>query len=192
MAALEQQILRFDGPDAFREWIEENQNSSPGIWLVMAKKGSGQTTVTYAEALDVALAYGWIDGQARRVDEATYVQRFTPRRARSPWSLRNVRTAEEMIADGRMNPRGLAEVERARADGRWERAYSGPKTAEPHPDFLAALSANPAAHSFFETLNSQNRYAIYYRIQDAKRPETRARRIETFVDRLARGEKFYE
>ncbi|MET0843053.1 MAG: YdeI/OmpD-associated family protein [Mycetocola sp.] len=192
MAAVEQQTLRFDGPDAFREWIEENQDSSPGIWLVMAKKGSGQTTVTYAEALDVALAYGWIDGQTRRVDEATYVQRFTPRRPRSPWSLRNVRTAEEMIADGRMNPRGLAEVERARADGRWERAYSGPKTAEPHPDFLAALTGNPAAQSFFETLNSQNRYAIYYRVQDAKRPETRARRIETFVDRLARGEKLYE
>jgi uncharacterized protein YdeI (YjbR/CyaY-like superfamily) len=192
MAAVEQATLRFDGPGAFREWIEEHQDSSPGIWLVMAKKGSGQTTVTYAEALDVALAYGWIDGQARRVDEATYVQRFTPRRPRSPWSLRNVRTAEAMIADGRMNPRGLAEVERARSDGRWERAYAGPKTAEPHPDFLAALAANPAAGTFFDTLNSQNRYAIYYRIQDAKRPETRARRIEAFVDRLARGEKFYE
>lgn len=189
--AVEQETLRFDGPVEFRAWIEENQDSSPGIWLVMAKKGSGQTTVTYAEALDVALAYGWIDGQARRVDDATYVQKFTPRRARSPWSLRNVRTAEAMIADGRMRPRGLAEVERARADGRWERAYEGPKTAEPHPDFMAALERNPDAAAFFETLNSQNRFAVYYRIQDARRPETRARRIEQFVERLARGEKFY-
>lgn len=188
----DQETLRFDGPDDFRLWVEENQDSSPGVWLVMAKKGSGQTTVTYAEALDVALAYGWIDGQARRIDDATYVQKFTPRRARSPWSARNVRTAETMIADGRMKPRGLAEVERARADGRWERAYDGPKTAEPHPDFVAALEKNPDAAAFFETLNSQNRYAVYYRIQDAKRPETRARRIEQFIDRLARKEKFYE
>jgi uncharacterized protein YdeI (YjbR/CyaY-like superfamily) len=189
--AVEQETLRFDGPDAFRGWIEEHQDSSPGIWLVIAKKGSGQTTVTYAEALDVALAYGWIDGQTRSVDEATYLQRFTPRRQRSPWSLRNVGIVEAMIENGRMKPRGLAEVERARADGRWERAYHGPKTAEPHPDFLAALAANPQAAEAFETLNSQNRFAIYYRIQDAKRPETRARRIETFVDKLARGEKFY-
>lgn len=190
--AVEQETIRFDGPEEFRAWVEENQDSSPGVWLVMAKKGSGQTTVTYAEALDVALAYGWIDGQARRVDDATYVQKFTPRRARSPWSLRNVGTAEAMIAEGRMKPRGLAEVERARADGRWERAYEGPKTAEPHPDFVAALAANPEAAAFFETLNSQNRYAVYYRIQDAKRPETRARRIEQFIDKLARREKFYE
>ncbi|WP_411721242.1 YdeI/OmpD-associated family protein [Mycetocola sp.] len=191
MAALDQETIRFDDPDAFREWIEEHQDSSPGAWLVIAKKGSGQTTVTYAEALDVALAYGWIDGQSRSVDEATYVQRFTPRRPRSPWSVRNVGIAEAMIADGRMKPRGLAEVERARADGRWERAYHGPKNAEPHPDFLAALGKNPQAAEFFASLNSQNRYAIYYRIQDAKRPETRVRRIEDFVDRLARGEKFY-
>ena len=190
--ALEQETLRFDGPDDFRGWIEDHQDSSPGIWLVMAKKGSGQTTVTYAEALDVALTYGWIDGQAKRVDDATYVQKFTPRRPRSPWSLRNVRTAEAMIADGRMKPRGLAEVERAQADGRWERAYEGPKTAEPHPEFLAALEKNPEAAAFFETLNSQNRFAVYYRIQDAKRPETRARRIEQFVEKLARREKFYE
>ncbi|MET0842352.1 MAG: YdeI/OmpD-associated family protein [Mycetocola sp.] len=188
----DQETLRFDGPDDFRRWVEENQDSSPGVWLVMAKKGSGLTTVTYAEALDVALAYGWIDGQARRIDDATYVQKFTPRRARSPWSARNVRTAEAMIADGRMKPRGLAEVERARADGRWERAYDGPRTAEPHPDFVSALEKNPDAAAFFETLNSQNRYAVYYRIQDAKRPETRARRIEQFIDRLARREKFYE
>jgi uncharacterized protein YdeI (YjbR/CyaY-like superfamily) len=189
--AREQETIRFEGPDAFRGWIEQHQDSSPGVWLVIAKKGSGQTTVTYAEALDVALAYGWIDGQTRSVDEATYVQRFTPRRPRSPWSVRNVGIAEAMIADGRMRPRGLAEVERARADGRWDRAYHGPKNAEPHPDFLAALENNPEAAAFFSSLNSQNRYAIYYRVQDAKRPETRARRIEDFIERLARGEKTY-
>jgi uncharacterized protein YdeI (YjbR/CyaY-like superfamily) len=189
--AVEQETIRFDGPNAFRQWIEENQHLSPGIWLVIAKKLSGQTTVTYAEALDIALAYGWIDGQTRSVDEATYLQRFTPRRQKSPWSLRNVGIAEAMIADGRMKPRGLAEVKRARADGRWERAYQGPKNAEPHPDFLAALEQNPRAAEFFASLNSQNRYAVYYRIQDAKRPETRARRIADFIDRLSRGEKFY-
>ncbi|MCU1560189.1 YdeI family protein [Mycetocola sp.] len=189
--AREQETIRFEGPDAFRGWIEQHQDSSPGVWLVIAKKGSGQTTVTYAEALDVALAYGWIDGQTRSVDEATYVQRFTPRRPRSPWSVRNVGIAEAMIADGRMKPRGLAEVERARADGRWDRAYHGPKNAEPYPDFLAALENNPEAAAFFSSLNSQNRYAIYYRVQDAKRPETRARRIEDFIERLARGEKTY-
>jgi uncharacterized protein YdeI (YjbR/CyaY-like superfamily) len=189
--AVEQETIRFDGPNAFRQWIEENQHLSPGIWLVIAKKGSGQTTVTYAEALDIALAYGWIDGQTRSVDEATYLQRFTPRRQKSPWSLRNVGIAEAMIADGRMKPRGLAEVERARADGRWERAYQGPKNAKPHPDFLASLEQNPRAAEFFASLNSQNRYAVYYRIQDAKRPETRARRIADFIDRLSRGEKFY-
>lgn len=189
---IEQETMRFDGPQDFRAWLEENQDSSPGIWLVIAKKGSGQTTVTYAEALEVALPYGWIDGQTRSVDAATYQQKFTPRRARSPWSLRNRRTAEAMIEDGRMKPRGLAEVERARADGRWDRAYEGPKTAEPHPDFLAALEKNPEAAEFFSTLNSQNRFAAYYRIQDAKRPETRARRIENFIERLARHEKFYE
>ncbi|MCP2032400.1 uncharacterized protein YdeI (YjbR/CyaY-like superfamily) [Okibacterium sp. HSC-33S16] len=189
--ALEQETRRFDGQAEFRAWIEENQHSSPGVWLVMAKKGSGQTTVTYAEALDVALAYGWIDGQARRVDDETYVQKFTPRRPQSPWSMRNVKTAEAMIADGRMQARGLAEVERARADGRWERAYEGSKNAEPHPDFLAALEKNPEAAAFYTTLSSQNRFAIYYRIQDAKRSETRARRIEAFVEKLGRGEKFY-
>jgi uncharacterized protein YdeI (YjbR/CyaY-like superfamily) len=186
--AAEQPTIRFDGPEEFRAWVEENQNTSPGAWLVMAKKGSGQTTITYAEALDVALAYGWIDTQARRVDDETYVQRFCPRRPQSPWSMRNVKAAEAMIAEGRMKPRGLAEVERARADGRWERAYEGSKNAEPHPDFLAALEQNPEAAAFYTTLGSQNRFTIYYRIQEAKRPETRARRIANFVEKLARGE----
>ena len=191
MTAEEEDRRRFDGPDDFRAWLEENQDSSTAVWIELAKKGSGLTTVTYAEAVDIALAYGWIDGQARRIDDVIYMQRFTPRRPQSPWSAKNVQTAEAMIADGRMKPRGLVEVERARADGRWERAYEGSKNAAPHPDFLEALEKHPEAAAFFTTLNSQNRFAIYYRILDAKRPETRARRIESFVEKLARGEKFY-
>jgi uncharacterized protein YdeI (YjbR/CyaY-like superfamily) len=147
--------------------------------------------VTYEQALVAALEHGWIDGQAHRLDDDCYIQRFTPRRPRSPWSLRNCRRAEGMIAAGTMAPRGLAEVERARADGRWDRAYAGQRNADPHPDFLAALERNPAAREVYGTLNSQNRYAIYYRVQDAKRAETRARRIEKIVGMLARGEKLY-
>ena len=183
--------LRFDGYASFREWLVEHQDTSTGIWLLLAKKGSGLTTVTYAEALDAALEFGWIDGQAKGIDDATYMQRFTPRRPQSPWSSRNRVFAETMIVEGRMSPRGLAEVERARNDGRWDRAYDGPATAQPHPDFLAALEANPEAAAFYATLNSQNRFAIYYRVQQAKRDETRARRIADFVAKLARGEKFY-
>ena len=183
--------LRFDGYSSFREWLVEHQDTSTGIWLLLAKKGSGLTTVTYAEALDAALEFGWIDGQAKGIDDATYMQRFTPRRPQSPWSSRNRVFAETMIVEGRMAPRGLAEVERARNDGRWDRAYDGPATAQPHPDFLAALEANPEAAAFYATLNSQNRFAIYYRVQQAKRDETRARRIADFVAKLARGEKFY-
>jgi uncharacterized protein YdeI (YjbR/CyaY-like superfamily) len=180
---------RFDAPDAFRAWLTEHHDLSSGVWLTIAKKGSQTSTVTYAEALDAALQYGWIDGQARRCDDDTYLQRFTPRRQRSPWSLRNRRAAEAMIEEGTMAPSGLAEVERARADGRWDRAYEGQRNAEPHPDFLAALGQNPAATEFYATLNGHSRYAIYYRVQDAKRAETRARRIDNIVGMLARGEK---
>jgi len=183
--------LRFDGYLPFRAWLLENQETSKGIWVLLAKKGSGQTTVTYAEALDAALEFGWIDGQAKSIDDATYMQRFTPRRPQSAWSSRNRVFAETMIAEGRMAPRGLAEVERARKDGRWDRAYDGPATAQPHPDFIEALEANPAAAEFYATLNSQNRFAIYYRVQDAKRDETRARRIAGFIAKLEKGEKFY-
>lgn len=186
------ETLRFETPDAFRDWLRDNQDATPGLWVTIAKKGSAQLNLTYAEALDVALEYGWIDGQNRRLDDDAYLQRFTPRRAQSPWSLRNCRAAEAMISAGRMKPRGLAEVERAKADGRWDRAYEGSSKAEPHPDFLAALEKNPAASEFYQTLNSQNRFAIYYRLQAVKREETRARKIETFVEKLARGEKFYD
>jgi uncharacterized protein YdeI (YjbR/CyaY-like superfamily) len=191
MVTDELETRRFDSLDAFRAWLGQHQDSSPGVWLTIAKKSSPTPTVTYAEAVGAALEHGWIDGQARSLDADAYLQRFTPRRPRSPWSLRNRRAAEAMIEAGTMALRGLAEVERARADGRWDRAYAGQHAADPHPDFLAALAQNPAATEFYATLNGQHRYAIYYRVQDAKTAATRARRIDNIVSTLARREKFY-
>jgi uncharacterized protein YdeI (YjbR/CyaY-like superfamily) len=185
------ETVLFDSPAAFRAWLSEHQDSVSGLWLIMAKKDSSIAALTYEEALIVALQYGWIDGQARRRDHETYMQRFTPRRPQSPWSLRNRRRVEAMIAQGHMAPRGLAEVERARADGRWDRAYEGQRNAEPHPEFVAALERSPTAREFYATLDNSNRYAIYYRVQQAKRAETRSRRIDTIVSMLARGEKFH-
>jgi uncharacterized protein YdeI (YjbR/CyaY-like superfamily) len=182
---------RFEGPAQLEAWLEENQDTSDGVWLLIAKKGASFSTVSYAEAVELGLRYGWIDGQAKRVDDHSYVQRFTPRRAQSMWSARNVRAAEQLIEEGRMTRRGLVEVERARADGRWQRAYEGPRDAQPHPDFLAALAENPAAAAFYETLSSRNRFAIYFQVQGAKRDETRARRIAKFVGMLERGERIY-
>jgi uncharacterized protein YdeI (YjbR/CyaY-like superfamily) len=147
--------------------------------------------VTFAEAIDSALCYGWIDGQRNRFDEQWYLQRFTPRRARSTWSKINRDKVERLAAEGRMRPAGIREVERAKADGRWDAAYDGPSAATVPEDLQRALDANPAAAAFFATLNSRNRFAILYRVQEAKRPETRARRIETFVAMLAQGQTVY-
>lgn len=196
MATTDAPWLRCADQAQWRDWLAEHQDDPDGVWLVFAKKDAvkrdpAALTVTYAEALEVALQHGWIDGQARSLDEGSYLQRFTPRRSRSVWSVRNRTAVEAMIAAGTMTPRGLAEVERARADGRWDAAYAGPKDAQPHPDFLAALAANPEAAAFYATLSSQNRYALYFRIQNVKREETRARRIEQFVAMLARGETIY-
>ncbi|OMH32358.1 YdeI family protein [Tersicoccus sp. Bi-70] len=196
MAATDAPRLRCTDQTQWRDWLAEHQDEPDGVWLVFAKKDAvkrdpAALTVTYAEALEVALQHGWIDGQARSLDEVSYLQRFTPRRPRSVWSVRNRTAVEAMIAAGTMTPRGLAEVERARADGRWDAAYAGPKDAQPHPDFLAALAASPEAAAFYATLSSQNRYALYFRIQNVKREETRARRIEQFVAMLARGETIY-
>jgi uncharacterized protein YdeI (YjbR/CyaY-like superfamily) len=174
---------------AWRAWLEDSCDSSTGVWLTLAKKGTTTPTrLSYDDALREALCFGWIDGQLARRDATTYRQRFTPRRPRSPWSRRNVGIAEQLIAEGAMRPRGLAEVERAQADGRWAAAYDGAAAAQVPDDLLAALRAVPAAQAMFETLTSQNRYAILYRVGQAKRPETRARRIEEFVAMLARGE----
>ena len=177
---------------AWRDWLGENHADPAGVWLVLAKKGTEKpTSITYDQALEEALCHGWIDGQTRRRDDATYRQRFTPRRKRSAWSKRNTGIAERLRAEGRMHPAGQAEVERAKADGRWEAAYAGPATMEVPPDLTEALAAEPKAQVMFETLNSQNRYAILYRIGTAKRADTRARRIREFVAMLARGETVY-
>jgi len=157
--------------------------------LVLAKKGTtSPTSLSYDQALEEAICYGWIDGQVRRRDERTYLQRFTARRARSRWSKRNTTLAERLISEGRMQAPGLAEVERAKADGRWEAAYAGPATARVPDDLAAALAAEPKAMTMFGRLTGQNRYAILHRIEAVKRPETRARRIAEFVAMLARGE----
>jgi uncharacterized protein YdeI (YjbR/CyaY-like superfamily) len=188
----EQAILTLADAAAWRAWLEEQHEQSSGVWLRLAKKGTTQpTTLTYDEALDEALCHGWIDGQVRRLDERTYRQRFTPRRARSAWSKRNVGLVERLSGEGRMRPAGLLAVERARADGRWEAAYAGQATIEVPLDLAAALDATPAARAMFEILTSQNRYAVLLRVDSAKRADTRAQRIEQFVDMLARGETPY-
>ena len=183
--------LAFASADAFEAWLAEHHATSDGIWIKFAKKASGIPTVVYAEAVDASLRYGWIDGQVRRVDDDFYLQRFTPRRARSRWSKINCAKAEALIASGRMEPAGLAEVERAKADGRWDAAYDPPTTATVPGDLRAALDADPKASAFFDTIDSNNRYAILHRLQDAKKPETRAARIAKFVAMLSRGETIH-
>lgn len=177
---------------AWRAWLGEHHGDPTGVWLVLAKKGvPAPTSLSYDQALDEALCHGWIDGQARRRDEATYRQRFTPRRARSPWSKRNVGFVDRLVSEGRMHPAGVAEVERAKRDGRWEAAYAGPANIEVPADLSAALAEEPLARAMFEILTSQNRYAILHRVNEAKRSETRARRIQKFVAMLVRGETLY-
>jgi uncharacterized protein YdeI (YjbR/CyaY-like superfamily) len=181
-------------PDAaaFRDWLDANKDTSSGVWLVLAKKNTTDpTSLTYAQALEEALCQGWIDGQRRSRDATTFTQRFTPRRPTSQWSKRNVDSAERLIADGRMLPSGLVEIEKAKADGRWAAAYSGQAAATVPADLATALDANAAARKMFASLDGANRYAILYRIETAKRPETRARRIDQFVAMLARGETIH-
>jgi uncharacterized protein YdeI (YjbR/CyaY-like superfamily) len=187
VAKAEQPVLSFATPGELEAWLSEHAEDSDGIWLKFAKKGSGIRSVVYPEALETALCHGWIDGQVKRLDEDHYLQRFTPRRARSKWSKRNRKMAERLIAEGRMRPAGLAEVERAQRDGRWEEAYDSPSTATVPADFQAALDAEPAAAEFFSGLGSTKRYPFLYRIQDAKRPETRAKRIAEYVELLRAG-----
>lgn len=177
---------------AWRRWLERHHAESEGVWLVLAKKGTTTpTSLSYEQALEEALCYGWIDGQVGRRDEASYKQRFTPRRPRSAWSKRNTERAERLVTAKRMRPAGLAEMETAKADGRWQAAYGGAKEIETPPELIAALNAEPKARATFDRLNSRNRYAILYRLATAKRVETRARLLERFVDMLARGETIY-
>jgi uncharacterized protein YdeI (YjbR/CyaY-like superfamily) len=177
---------------AWRRWLARHHDDPTGVWLLLAKKGTtAPTRLTYDEALEEALCHGWIDGQVRRRDEHTYSQRFTQRRARSKWSNRNVGIVERLVAEERMHPAGIQAVAHAKSDGRWAAAYAGQASAAVPPDLLAALSAAPAAQAMFDILTSQNRYALVHRIGDAKRTETRARRIEQYVDMLARGETIH-
>jgi uncharacterized protein YdeI (YjbR/CyaY-like superfamily) len=176
----------------WREWLGEHHDESPGVWLVLAKKGASEpTSLTYEQALEEALCHGWIDGQVGRRDDATYRQRFTPRGRRSAWSQRNATIAERLLAEGRMHAAGIEEVERAKADGRWQTAYAGSASIEVPPDLVQALIAEPKARAMFENLSRKNRYAILYRIATAKRADTRARRIQQFVTMLVRGETIH-
>jgi uncharacterized protein YdeI (YjbR/CyaY-like superfamily) len=178
--------------DAWRTWLAGHHDDPIGVWLTLAKKGTTEpTSLTYDQALDESLCLGWIDGQARLRDEYTYERRFTPRRARSAWSRRNVGIVERLMAEGRMHAAGLAEVTRAKTDGRWEAAYAGQASIEVPADLAAALAAEPTARTMFDILNSQNRYAVLYRIDAAKRDDTRARRIEQYVAMLAAGKTIY-
>ena len=183
-------ILSFTGQDEFADWLAGHHETT-GLWLRIAKKGTGIASVDYAQALDIALRYGWIDGTSQRVDDEWFVRKFTPRTRRSRWSKINCDSAERLIAAGLMHPAGQREVDAARADGRWEAAYVGPSRSTVPDDLRAALDANAPAAAFFATLTSQNRYAILYRVEEAKRPETRARRIEKFVGMLERGETLH-
>jgi uncharacterized protein YdeI (YjbR/CyaY-like superfamily) len=184
MARDELPVMEFDSPDALDGWLAEHHVASRGIWLKIAKKGSDVTTVSYADAVAVVLCYGWIDGQKGRLDDKYWLQRLTPRKPGGRWSKINRDKAEELISGGRMKAAGLREVEQARADGRWDAAYDGQRTMEVPPDLAAALDASDRARAFFATLSSINRYAILYRISDAKRPETRAKRITKYVAML--------
>jgi uncharacterized protein YdeI (YjbR/CyaY-like superfamily) len=184
-------ILQFEEPAAWARWLDEHHAASPGVWLRLAKKASGSASVTYHQALEVALCYGWIDGQKQSDDEAWWLQKFTPRGPKSIWSKINREKAETLIAHGAMRPAGLAAVEQAKRDGRWDAAYDSQRDASVSGDLQAALDQNEAAKAFFATLNSRNRYAILFRIQTAKKPETRAKRIEQFVRMLANHETLY-
>lgn len=188
MAAPELPVLALDDAAAWAAWLAEHHATSPGVWLRLPKK---TPAFTYALALDAALCWGWIDSQKRALDDAAFLQRFTRRNAKSPWSKINCAKIEVLVAAGKMQPPGLREVARAKEDGRWERAYHGAKTIEVPPDFVAALAADPAAEAFFAALDGANRYAILYRISSVKKPETRAANIAKFVALCARGERIH-
>ncbi len=183
--------ISFETQKAFSEWIKNNHDKSEGIWLRFFKKDSGIATVTHDDALDEALCYGWIDGQLKKCDDKSWLQKFTPRRTKSIWSKRNAGRAMELIKLKRMNPAGLKEIERAKSDGRWEKAYQSPKDMTIPEDFLKRLSKDKKALKFFETLNRANKYAISWRLQTAKKPETRENRMVKILAMLSNGEKFH-
>jgi uncharacterized protein YdeI (YjbR/CyaY-like superfamily) len=184
-------LKKFATPHSFERWLSRNHGKAQGIRIQMARKSSGIRSINYAEALDIALCYGWIDGQAKSMDEQWFCQRFTPRRVRSLWSKRNRDIVARLIKEGRMQPAGQAEIDRAKSDGRWDAAYDSPANAKVPDDLAAALENSPQAKKFFQSLDGQNRYAILHRLMTAKKPETRAKRLATFVDMLREGRKLY-
>ena len=184
-------VVPFESQKDWEAWLEEHHDTSVGLWLKISKKDSGIDSVSYPEALDVAIIYGWIDSQKASFDDKFWLQRFTPRRPKSKWSKVNRKKATELIEQGKMKTAGLKEVETARQDGRWDQAYDSQSNATVPDDFRQELDRNPGAQEFFATLNSANRYAILYQIQDAKKSETRARRIEKYVAMLNEQKKFY-
>jgi uncharacterized protein YdeI (YjbR/CyaY-like superfamily) len=184
-------ILTMTTQAEWESWLEQHGTESPGVWLRLAKKGAGHPSVSYAEAMESALCFGWIDGQKRAEDEHYWLQRFTPRTPRSIWSRINKAKAEALMTAGRVRAAGLQEIERAKRDGRWSAAYSSASTATVPEDLEKALNANRKAKEFFATLDSQNRYAVLFRIQAVKRPETRAKKVARFVEMLAKGEKLH-
>lgn len=183
--------LSFPDAPAFEAWLAAQPAGSPGLWLKLAKAGNTASTLTKAQAIDAALIQGWIDGQLGALDDDWYLTRFTPRTAKSKWSAVNVAKAEALVAARRMAPAGLAEIERAKADGRWQAAYQPQSRIKVAPDLAAALAAQPAAQALFDGLDSANRYAILYRVEDARTPALRAKRIETLTAMLARGETIH-
>jgi uncharacterized protein YdeI (YjbR/CyaY-like superfamily) len=183
--------LAFASQAEWEAWLEQNHARQPGVWIEIAKQGSGIDSVRYPEVLDTALCFGWVDGRRERLDELRFLQRFTPRRPRSRWSRINREKAQQLTREGRMRPAGQAEVASAQADGRWEAAYAGQRSAKVPADLQRELDARPAAAEFFARLSSQNRYSILYRLEDAKRAETRAKRLAQFVAMLEAGETLH-
>lgn len=184
-------IVSFKNADELRLWLEKNHKTSNGMWLRFFKKNSSTPTVKYSEAVEEALCFGWIDSQVQKYDEESYLQKFTPRRSKSIWSKINTARVEQLIEDGRMKPAGLKEVELAKQDGRWEKAYHPPSAAIIPEDFLKELSKNKKAKECFERLNKTNTYAIFWRLSTAKNPETRSKRIEAIISMLSKGETFH-
>ena len=182
----------FKSAKAFETWLKKNHATAHGVWLKIAKAGANQPSVTYSEAVNIALCWGWIDGQKKSLNSQHFLQRFTPRRPRSLWSKTNVDKVGALIEAGRMQAPGYAQIEAAKADGRWARAYDGARTSAVPEDLLAAMEAQPRAKAFFATIDAANRYAVLWRIQTAVKAETRARRIAQLVDMLARGERIHK
>ena len=183
-------IIEFETAETFETWLVENHDNFSGLWIKIFKKDSKKKTISYAEALDVALCYGWIDGQKKAFDEQSWLQKFCPRREKSIWSKVNIGHVERLTNEGRMRPAGLKTVEKAKADGNWEKAYDSPSKMTIPEDFLKEISKNKEAEAFFLTLNKANLFSIGFRLQTAKKQETRERRMKKIIEMLAKGEKF--